>query len=53
VSYTDDEKSELSHRNDNETEIVSGLNAGDRIILYSGDRIEDGVVIEERVGRSR
>ena len=41
---------ELGHRNDNEAEVVTGLNAGDRVILYPGDRITDGVTIEERSG---
>lgn len=39
---------ELDHRNDNEAEVVSGLDSGDQVVLYPGDRIEDGVAIEER-----
>ena len=39
---------ELAHRNDNQAEVVNGLQEGDRVILYPGDRIENGVAIEER-----
>ena len=39
---------EPGHRNDNEAEVVSGLSEGDRVVLYPGDRIEDGVRVEER-----
>lgn len=39
---------ELGHRNDNDAEVLKGLEEGDRVILYPGDRIEDGVSIEVR-----
>jgi HlyD family secretion protein len=39
---------ELGHRNDNEAEVLNGLQEGDRVILYPGDRVEDRISIEER-----
>lgn len=39
---------ELGHRNDNEAEVLKGLEEGNRVILYPGDRIEHGVSVEER-----
>jgi HlyD family secretion protein len=39
---------ELGHRNDNEAEVVTGLGEGARVVLYPGDRIEDGVAVKER-----
>lgn len=39
---------ELGHRNDNEAEVLKGLEEGDRVILYPGDRVEDRINIEER-----
>lgn len=44
---------ELSHvtpgkRNSQEVEVVDGINEGDEIILYPGDRIQHGTVIERR-----
>lgn len=39
---------ELGHRNDNDAEVLDGLKAGDRVILYPGDRVENRIVIEER-----
>lgn len=41
---------ELGHRNDNEAEVVNGLKEGDRVILYPGDRVEDGVSIDSKQG---
>ena len=41
-------KVELGHRNDNDAEVVQGLEEGNRVILYPGDRIENGISIEER-----
>lgn len=38
----------LGHRNDNDAEIVKGLEESDRVILYPGDRIENGVSIRVR-----
>jgi HlyD family secretion protein len=39
---------DLGHRNDNEAEVLKGLQEGDRVILYPGDRVEDRISIEER-----
>jgi HlyD family secretion protein len=41
-------KVELGRRNDNDAEIVKGLEEGNRVILYPGDRIENGISIAER-----
>ena len=38
----------LGHRNDDAAEILEGLRADDKVILYPGDRVEDGTAIEER-----
>jgi len=38
---------ELGHRNDDEAEVLDGLKQGEQVILYPGDRIEDGVKIEQ------
>jgi hypothetical protein len=38
----------IGHRNDDQAEIVGGLDAGDKVILYPGDRVADGDAIEER-----
>jgi len=38
----------LGHRNDDAAEILDGLTAGDRVILYPGDRVAEGDRIEER-----
>lgn len=39
---------EIGHRNDEAAEILSGLQEGDRVILYPGDRVENQMRIEER-----
>lgn len=36
------------HRNSQEVEVLDGLGEGDQIILYPGDRIQHGTVIERR-----
>lgn len=41
-------KVELGRRNDNDAEVVKGLEEGNRVILYPGDRIENGISISER-----
>ncbi len=41
-------KVELGDRNDNDAEVVKGLEEGNRVILYPGDRLENGVSNEER-----
>ncbi len=38
----------LGHRNSRHAEILSGLGAGDRVVLHPSDRIEDGTDVEER-----
>jgi HlyD family secretion protein len=38
----------VGHRSDTEVEIVSGLSAGDTVAVHPGDRVKDGVKIEER-----
>ena len=39
---------EIGHNNGIQAEIVSGLEAGESIILYPGARIEDGARVEQR-----
>jgi HlyD family secretion protein len=39
---------QLGHRNDDFAEVVKGLNDGDRVILYPGDRVDHGMRIIER-----
>jgi HlyD family secretion protein len=41
----------VDHRNDRQAEILSGLSAGDRVVLHPSDRIVDGVAVLERVVR--
>lgn len=38
----------LGHRNDDAAEVLDGLKAGDKVVLYPGDRVADGEAIEER-----
>jgi HlyD family secretion protein len=38
----------VGHRGETEVEIVSGLGAGDRVAVHPGDRVKDGVRVEER-----
>ena len=38
----------IDHRNDRVAEVVSGLSAGDQVILHPSDRITEGVSVEER-----
>ena len=38
----------VGHRGDTELEILSGLGAGDRVAVHPGDRVKDGVEVEER-----
>jgi protein-S-isoprenylcysteine O-methyltransferase Ste14 len=38
----------IDHRNNRSAEIVSGMAAGDRVILHPSDRVEDGVRVVER-----
>ena len=39
---------EIGHTNAVVAELISGLEAGSRVVLYPSDRIADGVGIEER-----
>ncbi|KGF70481.1 RND transporter [Hoeflea sp. BAL378] len=39
---------EIGHMTDRRAEILSGLKDGDRVILYPGDSLEDGSLIEDR-----
>jgi HlyD family secretion protein len=39
---------ELAHRNNQLAEVLSGLAAGDRVVLHPGDRIADGARVSER-----
>jgi HlyD family secretion protein len=38
----------LGHRGETEVEIVSGVAAGDTVAVHPGDRVKDGVRVEER-----
>lgn len=38
----------IGHRNDSHAEVLSGLEAGDRVILHPSDRIEEGVRVSVR-----
>lgn len=44
---------ELGHRNDDAAEVREGLQESDRVILYPGDRIEDGVALKARESLKR
>ncbi|MEZ6132925.1 MAG: HlyD family efflux transporter periplasmic adaptor subunit [Planctomycetaceae bacterium] len=39
---------ELGHRNDNAAEILDGLQPGDEVILYPGDRVDVGTLVQRR-----
>lgn len=41
----------VGHRNDRRAEVLSGLSAGDRVILHPSDRIRHGVAVSEREER--
>lgn len=38
----------IGHMTDRHAEILSGLSEGDRVVLYPGDAVEDGSLIEDR-----
>lgn len=42
---------EISHRNNRVAKVVSGLAAGDRVILHPSDRVTDGISVSERVSQ--
>lgn len=46
--YAEQRIVEIGQRNSLEAEVVDGLEAGDRVIVYPSDRIEDGVGIVTR-----
>jgi HlyD family secretion protein len=39
----------IGHRNDRIAEVLSGLVAGDAVILHPSDRIKDGVAVAKRI----
>ena len=39
----------LGHRNDDAAEVLEGLNEEDRVILYPGNRVQDGIAVEPAV----
>ncbi|MEQ9407417.1 MAG: HlyD family efflux transporter periplasmic adaptor subunit [Fuerstiella sp.] len=39
---------EIGHRNDDAAEVLDGLQQGQTVVLYPGDRVESGVVIRQR-----
>jgi HlyD family secretion protein len=36
----------VGHRGESEAEVLGGLRAGERVILYPSDRVDDGVRVE-------
>jgi HlyD family secretion protein len=44
---------EIGHRNNRMAEVVSGLVAGDRVVLHPSDRVTDGARIAERVAEQQ
>lgn len=44
---------EIGHRNNRVAEIVSGLAAGDHVIMHPSDQIRDGVSVSERASQSQ
>ena len=41
----------IGHRNNRIAELVSGLSAGDRVVLHPSDRISSGVAVTQRETR--
>jgi len=39
---------QTGHRNNRVAEVLSGLSAGDQVILHPSDRIKDGVAVSQR-----
>ena len=39
---------EVGHQNSDAAEIISGLEAGQTVILHPSDRVDDGVLVEPR-----
>lgn len=44
-------KVEVGKRNEDAAQVLSGLTAGDRVVLYPGDRLADGARVIERNGK--
>jgi HlyD family secretion protein len=42
---------EIGHRNNRSAEVISGLSAGDRVVLHPSDRVSDGAAVRERETR--
>jgi HlyD family secretion protein len=40
----------IGHRNNRVAEVLSGLSAGDRVVLHPSDRVVDGAAVSERKG---
>jgi HlyD family secretion protein len=41
----------IDHRNSRTAEVVSGLSAGDKVVLHPSDRVTDGTAVAERESR--
>lgn len=41
----------IGHRNERAAEVLSGLSAGDQVVLHPSDRIVDGIAVVEREAR--
>jgi HlyD family secretion protein len=39
---------QIGRRNNRVAEVLSGLSAGDRVVLHPSDRVSDGTAIAER-----
>jgi HlyD family secretion protein len=39
---------QIGHRNNRVAEVLSGLSAGDRVVLHPSDRVTDGIAVAER-----
>jgi HlyD family secretion protein len=42
---------EIGHRNNRVAEVISGLVAGDQVILHPSDRMKDGIAVSERTSQ--
>lgn len=39
---------QIGHRNNRQAEVISGLAAGEKVVLHPSDRVKDGVAVSER-----
>lgn len=39
---------QVGHRNNRQAEVLSGLSAGEQVVLHPSDRVKDGVAVSER-----